>query len=70
MAKAKLTLTELKVESCVTALSSNQLGNVKGGALNVKGRRSTYVIRWTAIDTRAQSDFNAPNQTPIGHVVV
>ncbi len=65
MAKTKLTLTELKVESCVTSLTGDQLGNVKGGARTVNGRRSTYVVRWTAIDTRAQSDFAPTTQAPL-----
>jgi hypothetical protein len=59
MAKEKLTLTELKVESCVTSLTGDQLGAIKGGVAAVKGRRQNYVIRWTAIDTRAQADFTS-----------
>lgn len=56
MAKEKLTLTELKVESCVTSLTGEQLGSVKGGLAIVQGRRHNYTIRWTAVDTRVQSD--------------
>ena len=56
MSKEKLTLTELKVESCVTALTNDQLGQIKGGAAIVSGRRHNYKVRWTAVDTRVQSD--------------
>jgi hypothetical protein len=56
MAKEKLTLSELKIESCVTSLNGIQMGQVKGGMAHVKGRRMNYTIRWTAVDTRAQTD--------------
>lgn len=59
MAKDKLTLTDLKIESCVTSLTGDQLGKVKGGAAIVQGRRHSYTIRWTAVDTRVQTDFSA-----------
>lgn len=59
MAKEKLTLSELKVESCVNSLSTDQMDKVKGGAATViKGRTHNYIIRWTAVDTRAQTDHN------------
>ena len=61
MAKDKLTLTELSVESCVTALTTDQLDKVKGGLATVQGRRSSYKIRWTAVDTRVQTDFTNTN---------
>ena len=64
MAKDKLTLTELKVESCVTSLTGDQLEKVKGGALTVNGRRNNYVIRWTAVDTRVQTDFGSTQIVP------
>ncbi len=51
MAKSKLKLSELKVQSFVTALEDEQLDNVKGGFL-VKGQRYTFRSRWTSIDTR------------------
>ncbi len=66
MAKQKLSLTELKVESCVTSLTGDQLGNIKGGARTVIGRTRNYVIRWTAVDTRVQSDFSPVNGHPTG----
>lgn len=65
MAKEKLTLTELKVESCVTSLSENQLGKVKGGIATVQGRRHNYIVRWTAVDTRVQTDFASKPIAPI-----
>ena len=64
MAKEKLSLTELKVESCVTSLTGNQLGMVKGGAVTISGRNHHYVIRWTAVDTRVQTDFSGTNNLP------
>lgn len=64
MAKEKLTLTELKVESCVTSLSGDQLNKVKGGVVAVHGRRNNYTIRWTAVDTRSQVDFVGGHTTP------
>lgn len=65
MAKEKLTLTELKVESCVTSLSEAQLGKVKGGIATVQGRRHNYIVRWTAVDTRVQTDFVPKSITPV-----
>ena len=65
MAKDKLTLTDLKIESCVTSLTSDQLGKVKGGAAIVQGRRHNYIIRWTAVDTRVQTDFAATQNLPV-----
>ena len=65
MAKEKLTLADLKVESCVTSLSENQLDKVKGGYITVQGRRHNYTIRWTAVDTRVQTDFASSSTTPL-----
>lgn len=64
MAKEKLTLSELKIESCVTSMSGDQLGQIKGGLVAVQGRRRNYTVRWTAVDTRVQSDFSANQITP------
>jgi hypothetical protein len=64
MAKEKLTLSELKVESCVTSLTGDQLDKVKGGMAIVHGRRNSYRIRWTAVDTRAQTDFTGVEIAP------
>lgn len=55
MAKEKLKLNELKVQSIVTSLEENQMQTLKGGK-EVVGRRRTYVVRWTMIDTRVQAD--------------
>ncbi|MCB0525793.1 MAG: pinensin family lanthipeptide [Saprospiraceae bacterium] len=65
MAKKKFTISDLKIESCVTSLSGDQLGKVKGGAAIVKGLRHSYTIRWTAVDTRVQSDFHSAKSLPI-----
>lgn len=55
MAKEKLKLNELKVQSIVTSLEEGQMQTLKGGK-EVVGRRRTYVVRWTMVDTRAQAD--------------
>ena len=64
MVKDKLTLTDLKIESCVTSLTGDQLDQVKGGMAIVQGRRYNYTIRWTAVDTRVQTDFVATQTLP------
>jgi hypothetical protein len=66
MAKEKLTLTQLKVESCITSLSGDQLDSIKGGiaTVTVQGRRNHYTIRWTAVDTRAQADYASAQSVP------
>jgi hypothetical protein len=52
MAKEKLTLDELKVQSFATALTNEQMTNTKGGIYSIKGRKYDYNVRWTAIDIR------------------
>lgn len=64
MAKEKLTLTDLKVQSFVTTLDHDQLNQVKGGFMIIKGRRYTYRSRWTFIDTRSDvNDMGTPPGT-------
>jgi|JI102314A1RNA_FD_contig_31_3377812_length_439_multi_5_in_0_out_0_1 hypothetical protein len=53
MAKKKITLTDLKVQSFVTTLDDEQMNHVKGGIYIVRGRRFTYRTRWTSVDTRS-----------------
>lgn len=64
MAKEKLKLKDLKVESIVTSLDEGQMQTLKGGK-EIVGRHRSYSVRWTMIDTRAQSDmvlgFNGGN---------
>ena len=55
MAKEKLKLKDLKVQSIVTSLEERQMQILKGGK-EVVGRRRSYSVRWTMIDTRAQAD--------------
>jgi hypothetical protein len=55
MAKEKLKLNDLKVQSIVTSLEEGQMQTLKGGK-EVVGRRRSYSVRWTMIDTRVQSD--------------
>lgn len=64
MAKEKLKLEDLKVQSFLTALEQEQLENVKGGAI-IKGRRYTFRSRWTSVDTRVEAD-NAANNSQGG----
>ncbi len=61
MAKEKLKLSDLKVQSFVTALDGERLEEVKGGLRQfaVNGTKSNYKIRWTSLDTRLD---------PEGHV--
>ena len=60
MSKVKLSLGDLKVESFVTSLNQEEMSTIKGGIAKVSGRRNTYVIRWTAVDTRVQPDQIIP----------
>lgn len=62
MAKEKLKISDLKVESIVTALSENQMTRLKGGYI-VKGRRFNYRTRWTAVDTRSDSTMDFMSST-------
>jgi len=55
MAKEKLTLGELKVQSFVTALGEEQLNQVKGGFVAMSGRRYTYRTRWTLVEVRSDA---------------
>ncbi|MCC6412974.1 MAG: pinensin family lanthipeptide [Saprospiraceae bacterium] len=55
MAKEKITLEDLKMESFVTALESDQMHQIKGGIYIIRGRRFTYRTRWTAVDTRSDT---------------
>jgi hypothetical protein len=55
MAKEKLKLKDLKVQSIVTSLEEGQMQTLKGGK-EVAGRRHIYTTRWTMVDTRVQSD--------------
>ena len=55
MAKEKLKLKDLTVQSIVTSLEEGQMQILKGGK-EVVGRRRSYSVRWTMIDTRAQAD--------------
>lgn len=52
MAKEKLKLSDLKVQSFVTTLNDGQMNCLKGG-YTIKGRRFSYQTRWTAVDTRS-----------------
>lgn len=52
MAKDKITLSELKINSFVTTLDEAQMNQVKGGIYIIYGRRFTYRTRWTTVDTR------------------
>jgi hypothetical protein len=62
MAKEKLTLDELKVQSFTTALSKEQMTEVKGGIYIIKGRKFDYRVRWTSLDTRAEEPSTIDNR--------
>ena len=53
MAKEKLNLSELKVQSFVTTLDESHMNRLKGG-YTIKGRRFNYRTRWTAVDIRSE----------------
>ncbi len=53
MAKDKLTLDDLHVQSLVTSLNEEQMNQLKGGTAPVRGRRFTYRTRWTVVDVRS-----------------
>jgi hypothetical protein len=55
MAKEKLTLDELKVKSFTTALTKEQMTEVKGGIYIIKSRKFDYRVRWTSLDTRLEN---------------
>ena len=59
MAKEKLKLSDLKVQSFVTALDEGQMNRLKGGHV-IKGRRFNYRTRWTAVDTRSDATLLDP----------
>jgi hypothetical protein len=58
MEKKKLTLEDLKVQSSITSLDENQLGEVKGGYYIVQNHLYTYRSRWTTIDIRDDSNVS------------
>lgn len=55
MAKKKLKIEDIQVQSIVTSLEEGQMQTLQGGK-EVVGRRRTYTVRWTMVDTRAQAD--------------
>lgn len=55
MAKEKLTLSALKVQSFVTTLETSQMNQVRGGYMVVRGRRFGYSSTWTFVDTRVNT---------------
>jgi len=62
MAKDKLKLSDLKVQSFVTALDEDQMNRLKGGQV-IKGRRFNYRTRWTAVDTRSDMAIDPTTNT-------
>ncbi len=65
MAKEKLKLSELKVQSFVTTLDESQMNRLKGGYV-IKGRRYTYRTRWTAVDIRSDDVTNVVSSISSG----
>lgn len=62
MAKEKLKLSDLKVQSFVTTLDEGDMNRLKGGQI-IKGRRYNYRTRWTAVDTRSDVAYDAVTNT-------
>ncbi len=67
MAKEKLTLEELNVQSLVTSLNEEQMNELKGGIAPVRGLRFTYRTRWTAVDVRSNVQESATTATNALH---
>jgi hypothetical protein len=66
MVKKKLPLSDLKVQSFVTSLGEEQMTQLKGGHITIKGHRFNYRARWTAVDTRADMAGASISNTPDG----
>ena len=64
MAKEKFTLTELQVKSFVTSLDQEEMNQVKGGYMTIKGRRFSYRTRWTSVDTRVDATEHLASPKP------
>ena len=64
MAKEKFTLTDLQVQSFVTSLDQEEMSQVKGGYMTIKGRRFTYRTRWTSVDTRVDASEHVAGPNP------
>ncbi len=64
MAKEKFTLTELQVQSFVTSLDQEEMSQVKGGYMTIKGRRFSYRTRWTSVDTRVDATDQVATPAP------
>lgn len=67
MAKEKLTLEELNVQSLVTSLNEEQMNELKGGIAPVRGLRFTYRTRWTAVDVRSNMQESAATAASTQH---
>jgi hypothetical protein len=52
MEKKKLTLKQMQVQSFATGLQKEEMENVKGGAVYIRGQRFNFRVRWTTVDTR------------------
>lgn len=63
MAKEKLTLGELKVQSFVTTLGEEQMNQLKGGFVSMSGRHYTYRTRWTLVEVRSMPDMAVVSTT-------
>jgi hypothetical protein len=62
MSSKKLTLKQMQVNSFATDLQKEEMENVKGGAVYIRGQRFNFRVRWTTVDTRAEvSEANSGN---------
>jgi hypothetical protein len=66
MAKPKLKLADLQVESIVTTLQPQEMQSVKGGLFVINGNRFRYRARWTSVDTRAETPGISPTNANSG----
>jgi multidrug resistance efflux pump len=63
MSKKKLSLQQLQVSGLVTDINQSDLEQVKGGAVYVRGKRFTFRVRWTTVDTRVETGDKATGVT-------
>ncbi len=57
--KDKRSLSELQISSFATSMEREDMEQVKGGAMLVRGRRFTFRVRWTTVDTRVETGDKA-----------
>jgi len=65
MKKAKLELTDLKVQSYSTRLDEGAMNQVRGGYFLIRGGFYTYRTRWTSVDIRSDETESEHGNPPV-----